>query len=225
MSSDVPSWAEIMREAIRANREELYTSLPGRVKSYHATKKAASIELQVKRVIRKRDGSTSEKAFPILPNVPVGQPAGGGYFVHMPVTDGDFVMVHFAMRSLDVFRSKGSLAVPADKRLHDLAFGWAQPCYDISAPPEDAETGLVIGKVGGPVVHIDATTVNLGDAAASAPVALSTKLDAVGNAIAVIPPATNPSTTMANVNAVIAAFAAAFPGGLGSVAASKVKAT
>jgi hypothetical protein len=175
MSESIPRWAEIVAHAVKVDREELHTSLPGRVRSYNATAKTATIELQVKRISRKRDGSRVAKSFPLLPNVPVGQPAGGGYFVHMPVAAGDFVWVMFSERSFDSYRGKARVTEPADQRLHDLSFGYALPVYDVSGPPSDAvANALVLGRVGGKHIVVDSTGVKLGASTAAQAIPLGT---------------------------------------------------
>jgi len=185
MSWDIwPTFDEIVEVALAWFQRDLHTALPGRVVKYNAAEKTANIEVQVKRLLYFPDGSVDTsrtEAFPILPRVPVGQPAGGGYFMHMPVAVGDFVWVHVAERSLDRYRRYGRADAPADERLHHLQHAFAYPMFDpakMRTVADFVENKLVIGKAGGgPVIAVDENHVNLGDAAATAAVSRADKTD------------------------------------------------
>lgn len=154
-------------------QEDLHTALPGRVKTYNAAEKTATIELQVTRVMYDIFDAVAlgkDEPFPLLPRVPVGQMAGGGFFMHLPVEPGDFVWVFFSARSIDRYRHYGRVEAPNDVRQHSLAHGFAIPVYDpakMRTPPQYVAGKLVMGKLDGPVIAWDSEVVNLGDATAA----------------------------------------------------------
>ena len=149
--------SETVREAIRSKLLDMHVCLPGKVASYDLTKKVADVDLVVRRGIPSSDGDGYViNAFPQLRNIPVCQPAAGGFFVHLPVAVGDFVWVHVSDVSIDKYRSTGKLSDVNDPRLHHLAHAWCTPMYDVASVPGGGHaSNLVIGEEGGAEIHIE----------------------------------------------------------------------
>jgi hypothetical protein len=167
-----PDDVEILRTAIRSRMADVRTSIPGIVKSYDDAMQTCEVSLAVR--IPGPDG-TLEELKP-LADVPVAWPRGGGYFAQMPLAAGDPVLLVFCEMDFGAWRTSGAVSDPISVRRHGLnAYAIPGGCDDASALPAPGGK-LVVGKVGGPVMKIDAAGIELG-AAASAFVALADKVN------------------------------------------------
>ena len=99
--------ATLIRLALDARQMDIHTGMPGRVEKYDASTRKADIKPQLKRAVPDGQGGYVIEDPPVLPNVRVGWPKGGGMFMTFPLKKGDFVWVMFAERSLDAWKSKG----------------------------------------------------------------------------------------------------------------------
>jgi len=196
-------------------QEELHTALPGRVVRYDAEAQTADVEPMIRRALRGTDGTTVRETMPVIRAVPLCWPRAGGFFVHMPLAAGDFVLLVCCERDLARWRQAGEASDPIDRRHHHLAHAVAIPgvyprTRQLTDTPSDA---LVIGREGGATIQIRTDDeIHLGSGA-SGSVALASLIDAVFAAI----------RGAANGDAIPAAVNAAFPPG-STVAATKVRA-
>jgi hypothetical protein len=118
-------------EALQALKSDvfknLYCHVPGRIQSFDATKKTASIQLLF--ATQLPDGTIV--TYPILADCPVYTPQGGGGAFQAPIASGDPCLVVFADRNIDAWFQNGAVAVPFDQagaqpgRAHDLSDGMA----------------------------------------------------------------------------------------------------
>lgn len=97
-------------------RKDMWTSLPGRVKSFDPTKQTATVEVMYK---PRHNGEPVD--MPDLLEVPVMLPRAGGFVVTSPVKEGDGVMLQFASRDISNWHGKGEKAEAATQRMHDLS--------------------------------------------------------------------------------------------------------
>lgn len=148
-----PTMAEIIDAAMESRLLDVHTCLPGKINSYNPATQTADIELQVKRMLEGQDDKFTTEDLPVLPNVPIIFPRGGGYYAAFPMKAGDPVVIIFSEASLDQYRSKASLTTPGDARRHTLMGGVAYPCditnTGILAPTDISSSYLVVGKEGG----------------------------------------------------------------------------
>lgn len=136
--------------------EELHTALPGRVERYVAAEQVADVTPLVRRVLRRNDGTRVTEAMPTIRAVPIVWPRAGDWFVHMPLSAGDTVLLVCCERDLARWRTTGTLSDPVDTRAHHLAHAVAIPgvyprTRQLSDTPTDA---LVIGRDGGSTVRV-----------------------------------------------------------------------
>lgn len=141
---------ELIKQAVENRVSQVHTSIPGRVESYDASKRKASIKPLVKR--RYRDGRVDD--MPVVANVPVVFPEGGGARITFPVSRGDTGLLVFAERSIDVWLSRGGDVDPNDFRKHDISDGVFIPGLHPfnSAPSADASS--VVIEFGGAKIKI-----------------------------------------------------------------------
>lgn len=100
-SSTSPSLAEVLLEAIRSSLLELNTGLPGRVVKFYAETQSCDVQPLLLRVVQDEEGEERTERYPQITNVPVQYPAGGGWSIVFPLSEGDEVFLTFAQRSLD----------------------------------------------------------------------------------------------------------------------------
>ena len=90
----------MLAEVLAEYRKSFYTAIPAIVVSYDGSKKRA--DLQPTPLTLFKDGTSG--ALPILPNVPVIMPSGGGYCLTVPLKKGDAVLVCFCQRGIKNFK-------------------------------------------------------------------------------------------------------------------------
>ena len=88
--------------------KRVHTCIPGVVKEYDFTTRRARVQPAVDLLLT--DGTTLEK--PIILDVPVIFPAGGGYTVHFPLMPDDPVMLFFSERDIANFKEKLEVGPP-----------------------------------------------------------------------------------------------------------------
>lgn len=177
-----PTLADLLAEVLQSFREEIHVAIPGKIVSYDATKQTADVQPEIKRTLRKRDGSTTTEDLPILPGVPVGALRAGSFFIHVPVTAGDHVLVVFCERDINEWRRLGSNVDPGDARTHSLSGAVAIPMLEDATNPITglAGSGIEIGSLSGLRIKITATALEVGGNTDAA--ALASKVDALAAA-------------------------------------------
>jgi hypothetical protein len=111
-------------EAVKTSQDgmqgTIFTALPGIVESVNL--EAATVEVQpaVKATVAKKDGTSELVDLPLLPDVPIVWPRGGGYVATFPIKKGDECLLVFSMRSIDAWWSGGGVQAPLFTQLHDI---------------------------------------------------------------------------------------------------------
>ncbi len=162
-----PTMGEWFNEAAALALGKLRVCLPGRVETYDAVKQTISVKPLLQAVQRKENGSTEAVSVPILNGVPVVFPGAGGYRATFPVTKGDTVLLVFADRSLDIWKSKGGEVDPIDLRQHHLSDAVAiVGLHDLVTPWANAPTDqMTLGFDTGPLIRLKQAAIELGNAA------------------------------------------------------------
>jgi len=122
---------DVILSYIKQEKKELYTTLPATIQdvSNLQSQNAVSVLPAVNKIDSLRDYE-----FPILQDVPVQWPAGGGSVITFPLKEGDDVIVVFSMLPTAEFQSsEEGTVVPFDSRTHNLA-----DCYVIPSIFRDA---------------------------------------------------------------------------------------
>jgi len=99
--------------------------MPGIIQSFNAGAITATVQLAIKGIVHAPDGSAQFVNLPLLVDVPVHFPRGGGCTLTFPVTKGDECLVVFAARCIDGWWQSGGVQAPIDPRIHDLSDGFA----------------------------------------------------------------------------------------------------
>ncbi len=117
---------ETLRIALDGSRSRIWTSLPGKITKVNLP---GAMTVEVQPLIQARqsypDGTVKLVNLPIIPDVPIKFPGGGGYLLTFPVKVGDECVLHFASRCIDGWHSSGRVSAPLDARMHDLSDAFA----------------------------------------------------------------------------------------------------
>ncbi|MBX4266532.1 Gp138 family membrane-puncturing spike protein [Clostridium estertheticum] len=130
---------------ISGSQDELYRKLgeniksttrvaePGIVQSFDPVEQTVTVQLTIREQITNEDGKKQWVNLPLLLDVPIFMPRGGGFVLTMPVTKGDECLVIFGDMCMDAWFSNGGIQNQIEKRRHDLSDGyailgiWSQP--------------------------------------------------------------------------------------------------
>lgn len=112
--------------ALQAFMAGVWTAMPG-FASRDLAPGAQTIEVQlaVRARVQRPDGTFEMQDLPVLVDVPVHFPHGGGCSLTFPVKAGDECLVVFASRCIDGWWSLSGVQNPPDLRKHDLSDGFA----------------------------------------------------------------------------------------------------
>lgn len=179
------SLAGLLNDAIeRWVTERVYTALPGRVERFDEIKNAVDVKPLTREPVELEDGSTVYESLPVIPNVPLMQFGMGGMRITFPAAQGDTVLLIFARRSLDKWKTYGG-DVETDARLFNLSDAVAIPGLLPFASPwkGTSRTDMTMGKDGGPQIHVTASEIKLGGSEATDKVATAEKVLAELNAL------------------------------------------
>lgn len=121
---------ETLRAAFQGLRASMWTALPGYFVSFNTDDPGnitAVVQPGVKGVVRDLAGNAAAVDLPVLPDVPVVFPSGGGCTLTFPLQPGDECLVVFASRCIDGWWQSGGSQLPMEPRMHDLSDGFAIP--------------------------------------------------------------------------------------------------
>lgn len=111
--------------ALEGWQSGMWTALPCIIVSFDAVKMTCVAQPALQGVIRQEDGSKVLTSMPMLLDVPVVFPSGGGYTLTFPITAGDEALVVFASRCIDAWWQLGGIRNQVEFRMHDLSDGFA----------------------------------------------------------------------------------------------------
>ena len=116
---------EVLRTAQDDLRAHLWTALPGIVQSFNAAQCTCTVQPSVQARVRSAQGEFSWVSLPLLLDVPVVFPSGGGFTITFPVQQGDDCLVVFSSRCIDAWWQQGGVQQQIELRMHDLSDGFA----------------------------------------------------------------------------------------------------
>lgn len=114
--------SDIFRASVFSVLNNCHTAMPGIITSYNASTNKATIQPALNKAFL-----SGEKPLPILENVPIMFPGGSGFNVTFPVNAGDYVLLIFCERSIDLWKSVGGQVTPDDPRKFHLSDAIAIP--------------------------------------------------------------------------------------------------
>ncbi|KAF1013157.1 MAG: hypothetical protein GAK29_04731 [Acinetobacter bereziniae] len=120
-----PDQLSIVRDAIRAELANLWTSLPCEIDSYDSEAVTVNVQPLIKIPVMTNTGEIETVELPVIEDVPVMFPCAGGFTITHPINKGDECLVSFADRNIDLWWQSGGIQNPFDMRKHDLSDGFA----------------------------------------------------------------------------------------------------
>jgi hypothetical protein len=187
-----PDNIEVLRRVLDVASSEMFVALPGKVEKYDPVLQKADVKPLIQKPFVFEDGDEDLDELPVLTDVPVMFPRGGGYFLSLPIEPGDNVLLVFCDMSIDSFMvSTGGVDTnPVDLRTHDISDAVAIPgFYPFPKNIKDLiGSGAAFGKEQGVMMRATGSAmevVTAGAPSASDFVAMSAKVDALWLAVTV----------------------------------------
>ena len=122
---------EGLRLMLQGFETSLWTAMPGVIQSFNTDKPGsitAVVQLALLGLIQNSNYSYKTQTLPILYDVPVIFPSGGGCSLTFPLQSGDECLVVFAARCIDSWWQNGGTQNPTmEPRMHDLSDGFCIP--------------------------------------------------------------------------------------------------
>ncbi|WP_164134405.1 phage baseplate assembly protein V [Serratia marcescens] len=103
----------------------LRVALPGIIQSFDPETVTCVVQPAVKGYESDDAGKKSSLSLPLLVDIPVIFPRGGGVTLTFPVKAGDECLLMFADRCIDFWWQNGEVQEPVDGRMHDLSDAFA----------------------------------------------------------------------------------------------------
>lgn len=127
---------ELILAALAGWQQEMWTALPCIVQSFDATTQSITAQPTTNVLVKNFPDATIQGQVtpdktgiwvtpPLLLDVPVLFPNGGGYTLTFPIAEGDEALVVFSSRCIDSWWSLGTVSNPTELRSHDLSDGMA----------------------------------------------------------------------------------------------------
>lgn len=111
----------------------LRVAMPGIITAFDATEQTVTVQPAIRERITTQDGMQQWVPLPLLLDVPVCLPRGGGFVMTVPIQAGDECMVIFMDMCYDAWWSNGGIQNQIERRRHDLSDAicipgiWSQP--------------------------------------------------------------------------------------------------
>lgn len=142
-----------LRLALDGRQSLIWTAMPGIVLSVDLAAGTCEVQVSIKGVVSKDDGTSEYQPLPPLLDVPIVFPGAGGFILTMPIAVDDEVLVVFASRCIDNWWQKGDVQQPMEARMHDLSDAFAIP-----APMSQPKVVSSISSTGAQLRNVAGTT-------------------------------------------------------------------
>lgn len=123
-STNLSTFATTIKKGVQNYIKDLHTAMPGIIQSFDAVNQLATVQPAIKRIFVTRNEDTETLTptdLPLLINVPVIYPRGGGFSLTFPVSSGDECLIVFCERAIDSWHQSGKVKKPSARRFHNLS--------------------------------------------------------------------------------------------------------
>jgi phage baseplate assembly protein gpV len=100
---------------------KINTAIPGIIQSFDIKTCTCTVQPAINLVVFDTKGASKDQAVPLLADVPVYFPGGGGCHLTFPVKKGDECEIVFQQRCIDSWYQSGGVQTQHVLRLHDLS--------------------------------------------------------------------------------------------------------
>lgn len=162
----LPDEVLIYRQIMRHVSYDMRVAMPGVIRSFDSTKMTVTVELAIRDKLKINNIYTNV-AVPLIPDVPLMLPHGGGFSVNIPVQDGDECLLICADMCINSWWANGATDGPQNQevdRRHDFSDGFAVlgPWSQKTKPSYFNTSAIEITKADGSnKVSIDSTNIVL----------------------------------------------------------------
>lgn len=118
---------EATRILLEGHQVGIWTALPGIINSIDFTSMTCEVQPTIQGVVVDKDGNPQAVNLPLVPDVPIVFPKGGGFLITMPLAVGDEVLLVFSCRDIDAWWQSGGIQQAMEARMHDLSDAFAIP--------------------------------------------------------------------------------------------------
>lgn len=125
LNSQVGSSEHMSSQLYNIISSMLRVSLPGIVQSFDSVACTCTVQPAIAGQGVDEKGQIQSAPLPLLTDVPVIFPRGGGCTITFPVKAGDECLVIFSDRCIDFWWQNGGVQEPVDPRQHDLSDAFA----------------------------------------------------------------------------------------------------
>lgn len=116
---------QALLSALAGLQARIWTALPAIIESFDPAKMTVQAQPAIQARVRSPEGVWSWVTMPLLVDVPVIYPSGGGFTLTFPIEAGDECLVLFSSRCIDMWWQSGEVQIQAELRMHDLSDGFA----------------------------------------------------------------------------------------------------
>ncbi len=116
---------EAIRLAIEDVQSTMWMALPAYITEVNLEAQTISAQPTIRGEVTDVQGNISQVDLPLLVNVPICFPRGGGYAITFPLQVNDEVLIVFASRCIDGWWQSGGIQTAPEFRMHDLSDGFA----------------------------------------------------------------------------------------------------
>lgn len=160
----------------------IHCCLPCIVQSFDSSRMTVDVQPTVRERIIQESGQITYMQYPLLINVPVVFPQGGGNYITFPVSPGDECLVIFSDNAIDNWWVSGGIQNPIEQRRHDLSDGFAiVGVRSISKSMPSVGSGVKIKGLGSSEVNVNGENVTIESGNASVTVASGGVTVSIGN--------------------------------------------
>lgn len=121
LNSQLGSKEQADAQLAQAIMSAMRVAMPGIIQSFDPDAVTAVVQPAIKGAEQDESGDEVSVNLPLLVDVPVVFPRGGGCTLTFPVKAGDECLVIFADRCIDFWWQSGGIQEPVDERMHDLS--------------------------------------------------------------------------------------------------------
>ncbi|AST68946.1 translation initiation factor IF-2 [Kosakonia cowanii] len=127
LNSQIGSSEHMSSQLMNATLSALRVATPGIIQSFDPESCTCTVQPAIMGKSDDGQGNVRSQPLPLLVDVPVIFPRGGGCTLTFPVKAGDECLLIFADRCIDFWWQSGGVQEPVDTRMHDLSDAFAIP--------------------------------------------------------------------------------------------------
>lgn len=125
-------FTETLQLALEGKQAEMWTAMPAVLTKFDALRRTCEVQPTIQAVVEDEFGKDKWVTLPLLVDLPVQFPGGGGFVLTFPLQPGDEGLVIFASRCIDLWWADGPGPGnvgqrQAELRMHDLSDGFFIP--------------------------------------------------------------------------------------------------